>query len=330
MRIFLIVSGVLLVMALIVLQQSLGIAPSDIAGKMVGWPIEQKLALAAIVLVVLCVLVAAIWQSDTIARQGQAIEILQKRMNGLRDDASGANEEQSGADAAVRHLVGTDPVVIVNDVQQRLGQAEARTSEQAAQNEAVDLQSRIDEIRRRQQTLRSQLGSVSEKRRVIEPMLGEVKERQALIERALGDLEKDESGKGLDTRLQETEAFLNRGHTRLEALETMFGTFEQLRDRMQQLQSNTSPLRSPESGIKARLNDVSEQQKALDAALISLEKQDDEAIGERLERLAKRKAELEQRIAALNDSFGSLEAMRSDIGEHFEKLNASLGTHLKR
>jgi predicted nucleic acid-binding Zn-ribbon protein len=330
MRIFLIVSCALLVVALVVLQQSLGSAPSDILNAMLGWPVEQKLAVAVIVIAVLCVLVAAIWQSDTIARQGQAIEILQKRMNGLRDDASGANEEQSGADAAVRHLVGTDPVVIVNDVQQRLGQAEARTSEQAAQNEAVDLQSRIDEIRRRQQTLRSQLGSVSEKRRVIEPMLGEVKERQALIERALGDLEKDENGKGLDTRLQETEAFLNRGHTRLEALETMFSTFEQLRDRMQQLQSNTSPLRSPESGIKARLNDVSEQQKALDAALISLEKQDDEAIGERLERLAKRKAELEQRIAALNESFGSLEAMRSDIGEHFEKLNTSLGTHLKR
>lgn len=330
MRIFLIVGGVLLVAALIVLQQSLGIGTGDMAGIVLGWPIERKLAVAVIVAVVLYALIAALWQSDTIARQGKALEVLQKRVNGLRDNASAIGEEQSGADAAVRHLVGTDPVAIVADVQQRLTEAETRTAQQAAQNDAVDLQSRIDEIRRRQQTLRSQLGSVSEKRRVIEPMLGEVKERQALIERALGDLEKDESGKGLDTRLEETEGFLNRGHTRLEALETMFAATEQLRDRLRQLQNDTAPLRSPESGINALFNDVAELQKALDQTLLSLEKQDEEAIGERLERLSKRKAEIEQRIAALNDSFGSLEAIRSDIGAHFERLSASLGSHLKR
>jgi chromosome segregation ATPase len=330
MRIVLIISIALLVVAMIVLQQSLGISPGDALSAVLRWPIEQKLAIFLIAAVVLFLVVAGIWQSDRIAQQGRAIDILQKRMSGLRDQTSVLDEQQGGADGAVRHLVGTDPVATIDDVQQRLSQTEARTAEQAAQNEAVDLQSRIDEIRRRQQALRTQLGSVSEKRRVVEPMLSEVKERQALIERALGDLEKDETGKGLDTRLEETEGFLNRGHTRLEALETIFGKFEQLRDRMQQLQTETAPLRSTDTGIKTLVGEVAVLQKNLDTALLSLEKDENEAIGERIERLSKTKGEIEQRIAALTACFSSLEAMRGDIGGHFEKLNATLGSHLKR
>jgi chromosome segregation ATPase len=251
-------------------------------------------------------------------------------VNGVRDQVSAVDGEQSGADAAVRHLVGTDPVATIEDVQQRLAQSETRTQEQAAQNEAIDLQSRIDEIRRRQHALRTQLGSVSEKRRVIEPMLGEVKERQQLIERSLGDLEKDESGKTLDARLQETEGFLNRGHTRLETIETIFGKFEQLRDGLQQLQGNIAPLRGTEKGIKALVEQVGTLQKEVDLALLSLEKDDSGTIGDRLDSLSKGKSELEQRIASLTDSFGSLEAIRRDIGEHFQRLNTALDGHLKR
>ena len=330
MRIGLIVSVALLVVALLVLHQSLGVAPTDLRNTVLGWPIEQKLATFLIVAVVLFLIGAGIWQSDRIAHQTKALEILQKRVNGIRAEASAIDEQQGGADAAVRHLVGTDPVAIIDDVHQRLGQTEARTSEQAAQNDAVDLQSRIDEIRRRQQALRTQLGSVSEKRRVIEPMLGEVKERQALIDRALGDLEKDETGKTLDTRLEETEGFLNRGHTRLEGLETTFGKFEQVRDRMQQLQGEITPLRSAESGIKALTEQVAALQKEVDAALLSLEKDDTGTIGERFDRLSKSKNELEQRVAALTECFGSLETIRQDVGEQFKRLTAALDGHLKR
>ncbi len=330
MRIFLIISTALLIVAIVLLQQSLGITASDAFNAVLLWPIEQKLAIFLIAVIVLFLVAAAIWQSNRIAQQRKAMDILQKRMNGLRAQASAADEQQGGSDAAVRHLVGTDPVAIIDDVQQRLTQTEARTAEQAAQNEAVDLQSRIDEIRRRQQSLRTQLGSVSEKRRVIEPMLGEVKERQALIERALGDLEKDETGKSLDARLEETEGFLNRGHTRVEALETIFAKFEQLRDRMQQLQTETAPLRNTDTGIKTLFGEVAVQQKNLDTMLLSLEKDENEAIGERIERLSKTRSEIEQRIAALTECFGSLEAMRREVGSHFESLNTKLGSHLGR
>ena len=211
MRIFLMISSALLIVALIVLQQSAGMAPGAIINTILGWPIEQKLAAFVAIAAIVCVLVVAIWQSDRIAQQAKAIAVLQNRVNGIRDQVAAVEGEQTAADAAVRHLVGTDPVATIEDVQQRLAQSETRTAEQSAQNEAVDLQTRIDEIRKRQHALRTQLGAVSEKRRVIEPMLGEVKERQQLIERSLGDLEKDESGKTLDVRLQETEGFLNRG-----------------------------------------------------------------------------------------------------------------------
>lgn len=330
MRIVLIVGVAILVVALVVLHQSLGITPRDLLDTVLGWPIERKLALVLIAVIVLFLIGAAIWQSDRIAQQSRAIDILQKRVNGIRTEISAVEEQQSGADAAVRHLVGTDPVATIDDIQQRLSQTEVRTSEQAAQNEAVDLQSRIDEIRRRQQALRTQLGSVSEKRRVIEPMLGEVKERQALIDRALGDLEKDETGKTLDARLEETEGFLNRGHTRLEGLETTFGKFEQVRDRMQQLQGEIAPLRSVETGIKALVDQVGALQKEVDAALLSLEKDESGTIGERFDRLSKSKSELEQRVAALTECFGSLETIRQDVGEQFKRLTAALDGHLKR
>ncbi len=330
MRIILIISVALLVVALVVLHQSLGIAPGDALNAILAWPIEQRLAIVLIAAVVVFLIGAAVWQSDRLSQQAKAIDILQKRMNGLRDQASAADEQQGGVDAAVRHLVGTDPVATIDDIQQRLTQTEARTSEQAAQNEAVDLQSRIDEIRRRQHALRTQLGSVSEKRRVIEPMLGEVKERQVLIDRALGDLEKDETGKTLDSRLEETEGFLNRGHTRLESLETTFGKFEQVRERMQQLQGEITPLRSAESGIKTLVEQVAALQKEVDQTLLSLEKDEGGTIGERLDRLSKSKSELEQRMAALTACFGSLEAIRQDVGEQFKRLTATLDGHLKR
>ena len=330
MRIVLIVSVALFVLAIVVLQQSMGVAPGDAFATVLRWPIEQKLAIFSIAAVVVFLIGAGIWQSDRIAHQSRAIAVLQKRADGIRAEVSALDEQQSSADAAVRHLVGTDPVATMDDIQQRLAQTEARTSAQAAQNDAVDLQSRIDEIRRRQKALRTQLGSVSEKRRVIEPMLSEVKERQTLIDRALDDLEKDETGKGLDARLEETEGFLNRGHTRLDTLEAIFGKFEQVRDRMQQLQNDTAPLRSAETGIKNLIGEVAAQLKTVDAMLLALEKDENETIGERFGRLSKGKSEIEQRIAALTECFGSLESIRRDIGEHFQKLNVTLEGHVKR
>jgi hypothetical protein len=71
-------------------------------------------------------------------------------------------------------------------------------------------------------------------------------------------------------------------------------------------------------------------QKSLDAMLVSLEKDESETMSERFERLSKGKSEIEQRISALTECFGSLESIRRDIGEHFQKLNAALDGHLKR
>jgi chromosome segregation ATPase len=330
MRILLIIGGVLVIAALGVFQHSSGTTPGDTWAAILGAPIEQKIAIAVIVAVFVFLLAIGISQSKRITQLSQAIDILQKRMNGLRDDSAAADDHQGGADAAVRHLVGTDPVATIDDVQQRLTEAETRTSQQQVQNEAIDLQSRIDEIRSRQQSLRTQLGSVSEKRRTIEPMLGEVKERQALIERTLGDLEKDETGKNLHTRLEEAEGFLGRGHTRLDALEKAFGSLTEIRERLEKLQGEVTPLKSAESGVRALLGGVVTLQNRLDAALLSLEKDESETIGARIERLSKAKAEMEQRLSSLTECFGSLEAMRGEIGGHFEKLQTSLDGHRKR
>ena len=54
------------------------------------------------------------------------------------------------------------------------------------------------------------------------------------------------------------------------------------------------------------------------------------ALGERFDRLSKSKNELEQRVAALTECFGSLETIRQDVGEQFKRLTAALDGHLKR
>jgi predicted nucleic acid-binding Zn-ribbon protein len=320
----------LLVLALIFLQQSSGISPGQFVSMVSQWPIEQKLTVAVIGAVLLFLVVGGIWQSDKLAQQAKAIDILQRRMNGLRDELAAVDQNQNGADAAMRYLVGSDPTVTIDDLQQRLAQAEAKASIQRGQNEAVDLPTRIDELRQRQQALRAQLGGISEKRRAIEPMLGELKERQVLIERSLSDLEKDDSGNLLDVRIKDSESFLHRGQARLVALEGMVGTLTQIKERAERLQIEIDPLKHGETGIKALFGEVTALRNKLDTALIALEREENETISDRVERLSKSKQEIDRRLAALNDCLGSLESLRGDISGHFEKLNTTLGEHLRR
>jgi len=325
-----IASIALLVLALLFLQQNSGVGPGQFVSMFLQWPIEQKLAIVAIGAVLLFLLIAGVWQSDRLAQQAKAIDVLQRRMNGLRDELAAAEQNQGGADAAVRYLIGSDPTEAVDNLQQRLSQAEAKAAVQKGQNEAVDLQSRIDEIRQRQQALRSQLGSVSEKRRVIEPMLSELKERQTTIERSLADLEKDDSGNTLDARIKDSEGFLNKGHTRLGAIETLFDELKQIKERGEILQTDLDPLRHKETGIKALLNEVTALRNRLDAALVALGREENETIADRVARLSNSKQDIERRLAALTESFASLEAIRGDVGGHFEKLSTALESHLKR
>lgn len=325
-----IASVAVLVLMLLFLQQSSGIAPGQLVNILAQWPIEQKLAVIAAAVVLLFLVGVGVWQSDKITQQAKAIASLQKRMSGLRDEIAVAEQSQTGADAALRYLVGSDPITALDEMQQRLVRAEAGAAVAKSQNEAVDLQTRIDEIRQRQQALRSQLGAVSERRRAIEPMLSEIKERQATIERSLSDLEKDESGTSLDAKVKDAEAFLHRGQTRMSALDGLFAGLSEIKTRAEALQSGIDPLRNSETGIKALFTEVTALRNKLDAALTSLEREENEAVADRVQRLAKGKQELESRLGALNDCLNSLESIRGDIGAHFEKLSASLGDHLKR
>lgn len=329
MRKVLIVSVAILILAAFFLQQGLQIEPNEAFSTILRWPIEQRIALLAIGGAVLSVIGAGIWQSDKLAHQTRVIDALRRKIQGIRDDASLMEKNQGVADAAVSHLVGTDPVATVDDIQQRLASAEKHTSVQQGQDDAVDLQSRMDEIRRRQQALRTQLGSASDRRRGIEPVLAEVKDRQVLLERSLAALEKDDSGNSLDSRLGESESFLTQSQTRLDALEGMFVKLKQLKERSEQIQAEILPLESSESGIKFAFGEVVALRNQLDTALAELEKDENGTVKERMERLLKSKLEIEQRIAALTECFSSLEAIRRDIGGHFESLNATLKHHLK-
>ncbi len=330
MRNILIVTIALLVAGLIVLQQSAGVPPAQLANIFVQWPVEQKIVVIAVGVVLAFTSIVAIWQSDKLNQQSRAIATLQDRMSGVRDQLAKAEQEQNGADAALRYLVGSDPVVLIDDMQQRLARSEAAATLQQSQNEAIDLQSRIDEIVQRQQGLRARLGSISEKRRNIEPMLGQIKERQALIERSLSDIEKDENGKNLDARIKDAESFVIRGQNRLGSLDTLFEGLGDLNRQLEALDSRIAPLKHADAGIKQRLADVAALCGKIDAAFSDLERDGNATIQDRVDRLRKNRQEIEGRLSALTENFNSLEAIRGDIGSYFEQMSIALDKHSSR
>ena len=124
-------------------------------------------------------------------------------MKSARDDMVVAHGLQSHFDGVVQHLVDSTPQQAITELQKRLVETEQKVALQQSQNEATDIEEQLDDIRRRQQTLRETVGEVAERRRVTEPVFAEIKDRQRQLERSLSKLEVDDNKHNLADRLQE-------------------------------------------------------------------------------------------------------------------------------
>ena len=113
-----------------------------------------------------------------------------------------AHRTQEHFDAAVQHLVDSDPEEAISSLQKKLTETEQRAVLQQSRNEAVDLQDRIGDIRRRQKALRETVGVKAEQRRVMEPVFGELRDRQRQLERSLTELEVDDNKNSVAVRLK--------------------------------------------------------------------------------------------------------------------------------
>jgi hypothetical protein len=156
---------VLLVASAFFAGATLDLSPAQISIHFSALPGPQRFALGAIIFTTLSLIGSSVWQAYSLARQNK---LLRDRLRGLRQGAVAAHGSQYEFDAAVQHLVDSDPEEAFASLQKTLTETEQKAALQQSRNESVDMEDRLDEIRRRQQALRETIGVVAEKRRLTE------------------------------------------------------------------------------------------------------------------------------------------------------------------
>jgi chromosome segregation ATPase len=327
MQNFVIVCIAVLLLAAGVMILNAGLDPSALTPMFMSLPLVQQITLGVVALASVLLLGAALLQSDRLARQHKTITALTGRLDGVRLSTRAAGEAQTGVDAVLQRVIGSDPEEALATLSSKLTEAERATSLQQSHNEAVDLESRADDIRRRQQALRGRLGEVFDKRRLVEPIFGELHERQSIIARSLQDFEKGEGEKSLETHLAELTDFVRRTEDRFQAFDQGLVTLDRIKAEIARLEGRIAPLESSDTGIKRAIQEVSGLRDRLAGSLDRLEQDGDRKVSERVQDLADKMREFEQRVVSLCDHFVMLDAVRTDIGILFTRLNVALATH---
>jgi hypothetical protein len=120
-------------------------------------PPLSKAAWAIVVLVPIVLVPAALWLGEVLVRQRRAAQTLELRLGGVREDVKALAKPQADTEAAVHHLVRTDPEDAILTMQQWLTEAERFAQIQQSRNESGDLASRVEQVRAQQQALQQRL-----------------------------------------------------------------------------------------------------------------------------------------------------------------------------
>jgi hypothetical protein len=308
-------------------KETLSLDPNQMSTLFSALPAAQRLTTGAIVFGALSLIGSAIWQAHRLARQDKDLRLLRARFKGIRGDTVIAHVSQNNFDTAIQNLFDNDPEEAISSLQKKLADTEQRVTLLQGQNEAVDMQVRVDDIRRRQQALRETIGGVAEKRRAIEPVFGELRDRQRQLERSLTELEVDDGKNHLAERLKELDHDVSLILARLNVLQDSLTTLNRFKEEMGKSQAELVPLRAPDAGINALIDELRLRRDQLNITLDEFETGGDEKLGLRVEALSKSKIEIEQKVARLDDYFNILNAIRLDfeeLGERQAHLERSL------
>jgi DNA repair exonuclease SbcCD ATPase subunit len=306
--------GLLALMAVLT-QQAFGYDLAGLSAHFAAMPPIQRFATGAIVFMALALIGATILQAYRIARQQGNLELLRDRLKGFREDAVIAHGSQNYFDAAVQHLVDSDPEQAIASLQKNLTETEQKAVFQQSRNESADLTDRLGEIRRRQRALRDMVGVTAEQRRIMEPVFGELRDRQRQLERSLSELEVDDNKNSVALRLKELDGDVSQIQARLDTLQESLATLNRFKEELAKAQAELVPLRSPEAGINALIDELRVSRDQLTKTLDEFESSGEEAISSRVEALARNKIEIVQRVARLDDSFNILDTIRLDLEE---------------
>jgi predicted nucleic acid-binding Zn-ribbon protein len=290
-------------------------------------PANQRLATGAIAFMAISLIAATIVLAGRLSRQQKQLRLLRDRLKGTREDIVVAHALQNHFDAALQHLVDSDPDQAISSIQKRLADTEQQAVAQAGLTEATDLQDQLSAIRRRQKDLRETVGEVAEKRRAIEPLFAELRDRQRQLERSVTELETDDNKNGLAIRLKELDQDVSAILARLGAVQVSYATLNRFKEQLGKAQAELVPLRAPEGGINGVIVELRMARSLLSHTLDELEKNSDEPLSSRVEALSRGKLEIEQRVARVDDEFNILNAIRLDfeeLGERQAHLQRSL------
>src|ERR1700694_6222925 len=99
-------------------------------------PAPQRIAIGAIIFTTLSLIGSSVWQTSGLARRNK---LLRDRLKGLRQGTVVALGSQNQFDAAVQHLVDSDPEEAISSLQAKLADTEQRAALQRGQRESVDI-----------------------------------------------------------------------------------------------------------------------------------------------------------------------------------------------
>jgi len=291
---------------------------------------SQQVAAILIGLMALALAAFTLWQSYRIAREERDYRTMRGGIVGAQKTLATVAASQKDFDAAVQHLGTSDPEDALSALQKQLAETEARAALQRGRNAAVDMQERLEEIRRRQQALREQIGEVAERRRAIEPAFEELKDRQRQLDRSLDKIETDDNNNNFIERLKEFDQKTGPIQARHQALQDSFAMLGRLKEDLAKSRASLAELQAPESGIKVLLGEAQVERDHLVKAIEVLETTaEGEALSARVAALDGSKKDAEQRIARLEGSFAVLDAVRRDLLE-FKKRQEDLATAFAR
>ncbi len=301
-----------LAVGLIVVSQ-----PQDMAALFEAFrsePLAQKLAWFLVVLIPLALIPSALWLTDALLRQRRANDALEQRLGGVRQGVRELAKSQVDADASVYHLARTDPEGAIGAVTQRLTDAERVTQVQESRSEiGGDLQSRVDELRARQQALRDRLVPVLEKRRSIEKLFADLDSRESDIERSLAEIVSGDDATAIEVRLNNLMEFVRRSHERCDDIEQAAKTIGGLKEDFAGLQTRLEPQAAAQDGIRRRVKGLDEAKDRLGAEIAALQQTPQGSLAERVQAFAEDKIKLEHGVADLEMQLSRLASLRKDV-----------------
>jgi chromosome segregation ATPase len=276
-------------------------------------PLTQKLAWFLVVLIPLALIPSALWLCDALLRQRRANEALELRLNGVREGARELTRAQVDADASVHHLARTDPEGAIGAIGERLAEAERVTQVQESRNEIGDLQTRVEELRARQQALRERLIPVLEKRRTIEQLFADLDSRENDLGRSLAEIVSGDDATAIEVRLSDLMEFVRRSHERCDDIEQAAKAIGSLREDFTGLWTRLEPHAAAQDGVKRRVKDLDEARDRLAADIEDLQQTPQGSLAERVQAFADDKKRLEEGVANLEMQFSRLASLRKDV-----------------